>query len=389
LPAAFIVSFRGARKEEKLARVLALLGAVLLLATACGGSTGSTSNSGSTSSADCLKQLPEEASASPDRKGTQASVDTSRFKKSGPWRIGISTGYMNNSWVVFELAYVKYGLSQNSNFAKNPVIVDAGGDANKQISDIQDLITAHVDGIIFWPIDQKAILPVLQKAVAAGIPTVNASAGFTDDPGVTSNAIIDQYDLGRQVGVHLVEALKGHGKILEMLGIAAENQTDTTDLALRDIAKVCSGVQILDTEHGEYNRAKSQTIGQNWTVRFPQADGVFCTAGQMAIGVAQAYLQAGQLNKIVFSPGDQYNGWLKFQVAHPTVNHGAVTEPNKVGYFAVQIMADILTGKSVTKGTIVPIQYIPPSDIQKTADTARPDDWWASDLPTQFLPTGA
>jgi ABC-type sugar transport system substrate-binding protein len=45
---------------------------------------------------------------------------------------------------------------------------------------MQDLITKSVSGIIYWPVDQKALEGVLAKATTAGIPTVETAIGFTE-----------------------------------------------------------------------------------------------------------------------------------------------------------------------------------------------------------------
>lgn len=35
-------------------------------------------------------------------------VDTSRFKKAPPYRVGVAAGYLSNSWVVFALQHIRY-----------------------------------------------------------------------------------------------------------------------------------------------------------------------------------------------------------------------------------------------------------------------------------------
>lgn len=52
-------------------------------------------------------------------------------------------------------------------------------DVGKQIDEMETLITKRVDGIVIAPADAQALVPVINKAVDAGIPVVTV---FTDAP---------------------------------------------------------------------------------------------------------------------------------------------------------------------------------------------------------------
>src|SRR6185312_334784 len=105
-------------------------------------------------------------------------VNTTAFKKSGTIKLGVSAGYLSNSWVVFALQLVKHEASKDPRYAKEIRVTDAGFNANKQISDIHDLINSGINALIYWPVDDKAIEPALEEAVAKGIPTVNIGGGY-------------------------------------------------------------------------------------------------------------------------------------------------------------------------------------------------------------------
>ena len=334
-----------------------------------------------------LSKLPSSEVASQEAAGAQASVDTSAFKKSGTVKLGVSAGYLTNAWVVFALQLIKYQASKDSLFDTEIRVTHAGFNANKQISDIHDLINSGVDAIIYWPVDDKAIEPALEDAVHKHIPTVNVGGNFSNAPGVTASAYVDQYILGRMVAQHLMAELKGKGGVLSLIPIAGTTAAVDQDKALKDVLSVCQDVHLLNTDNGDWNRAKSQTIAQNWAQRFPQADGLYSPSGNMSIGAAQAFDQAGMLDRIIFSPGDEYNGWLKWQMQHPQKNSGAVTIPPAVGALGVDLMAKIVRGEPVPKGAREPSVYIPPDEVKKYAEMDKPDDWWATNLPAKWLPS--
>lgn len=310
------------------------------------------------------------------------TVDTTAFKKDGPIKIGVSAGYLANSWVVFALQHVRWEASKHN--VSEVVVTDAGFNPAKQVSDIEDLLRQDIDLLIYWPVDDASVADVLKRAVDAGVPTVQAGGGFTDAAGVVSNAYISQWKLGEMVARQLMTDIGGKGKIVAMLPIAGTTAAVDQLDALQTVLKDYPDVELLSVEYGDWNRAKAKQITENLLQRFPSITGVFSPAGQMSIGMAEAFDEAGRLGEVTFSPGDEYNGWLKWVDTHK--QGGAVTFPTRAGQVAVQIGMDILAGKPVTRGVAVPSEYIAPANIGSITAADKPDDWWASELPAEFLP---
>jgi ribose transport system substrate-binding protein len=311
------------------------------------------------------------------------TVQTAKFKKAPPYKIGVSAGYLSNSWVVFCLQHIRYEASRHKEITE-VLVTDAGFNPTKQVADIEDLISKNVSLILYWPVDEKAIQPALEKAVAKGIPTVNTGGGFTYSAGTVANAFIDQMALGEMVARQLFKDMGGKGKIFAMLPIAGTTAAVDQLAALRAVMKESPQIELLSAEYGDWNRAKAKQITENLLQRHRKIDGVFSPAGQMSIGVAEAFDEAGRLKEVIMSPGDEYNGWLKWVVKNK--QGGAVTFPTRVGQEAVLVGLQILAGEPVKRGLAVPSAYISPADTAKFVEATRPDDWWASTLPEAWKP---
>ena len=225
---------------------------------------------------------PAQTDRALQRKQIAEVVDTARFKKPGPYTVGVAAGYLSNSWVVFCLQHIRYEASLHKD-VKEVLVTDASFNPAKQVADIEDLLSKKVNLIIYWPVDEKAIQPALEKAVVAGIPTVNAGGGFTYSPGTVSNAFIDQWTIGEMVASHLVTDMKGQGKIFAMLPIAGTTAAVDQLAALKSVLKDHPKVELLTAEHGDWNRAKAKQITENLLQRYAKIDGVFSPAGQMSI----------------------------------------------------------------------------------------------------------
>jgi len=330
---------------------------------------------------------PIEAGAQTDRalqkKQMAETVDTSKFKKPGPYTIGVAAGYMSNSWVVFCLQHIRYEASLHKD-VKDVIVTDAAFNPAKQVADIEDLIAKNVSLIIYWPVDEKTIQPALEKAVAKGIPTVNAGGGFTYSQGTVSNAFIDQWALGEAVAHHFVKDLGGKGKVFAMLPIAGTTAAVDQLAALKDVLKGYPNVELVSAEHGDWNRAKAKQITENLLQRYPKIDGVYSPAGQMSIGVVEAFEEAGRTKGLTMSPGDEYNGWMKWVAKNK--KGGAVTFPTRAGQEATKLGLKILAGEPVPRGLVIPSEYVAPADSAKFAELDKPDDWWASKLPEKWKP---
>jgi ABC-type sugar transport system substrate-binding protein len=311
------------------------------------------------------------------------TVTTTQFKKAPPYIVGVSAGYLSNSWVVFALQHIRYEASLHKEIS-NVIVTDAAFNPTKQVSDIEDLISKNVSMILYWPVDEKAIQPALQKAVAKGIATVNAGGGFSAAPGTVSNAFIDQWTLGEMVARQLVKDLGGKGKIFAMLPIAGTTAAVDQLAALKFVLKDHPQIELLSAEYGDWNRAKAKQITENLLQRFPKIDGVFSPAGQMSIGVAEALEEAGRMKGVVMSPGDEYNGWLKWVAKNKT--GGVVTFPTRAGQEALKLGLKILNGEPVPRGLIIPAVYLDTAASTKATEPTRPDDWWASTLPDAWKP---
>src|SRR5262249_45384646 len=84
-------------------------------------------------------------------------VDTAKFKKTPPYKVGLAAGYLSNSWILFAAQYVRYEASLHPEI-KELLVTDAGFNPAKQAADIEDLLSKNIDLLLFWPVDEKAIL---------------------------------------------------------------------------------------------------------------------------------------------------------------------------------------------------------------------------------------
>jgi ribose transport system substrate-binding protein len=313
----------------------------------------------------------------------QEPIDTAKYKKEPPYKLGLSAGYLSNSWILFASQLLRHEASLHPEISE-VIVTDAAFNPAKQVADIEDLVSKGVDLLLFWPVDEKSVLPALKKAAEAGVVTLNVGYNFMQDPAVTANAYVNQWEMAAEGARRLVDALGGKGKIFAMLPIAGSSAAVVQLAALQDVLKDHPQIELLSVEYGDWNRAKAKQLTENLLQRFPEIDGAFSPAAQMSMGIVEAFDEAGRLDELTLSPGDEYNGWLKW--VRETGKAGSMTSGQEVARAAVRHGLAILEGQPVTNAVTVATRYLPPQEASKMYQEGRPDDWWPTDLPEAWLP---
>ena len=326
--------------------------------------------------------LSSAASAQTDRalqkKQMAEVVDTSKFKKPGPYTIGVAAGYMSNSWVVFCLQHIRYEASLHKEI-KDVIVTDAAFNPAKQVADIEDLIAKNVSLIIYWPVDEKAIQPALQKAVAKGIPTVNAGGGFTLHAGHGVERVHRPVGARRDGGTAVRQGPRRQGQDLRD---AADRRHHGRGRPARRAEDGAQGppedraAERPSTATGTAPRPSRSP--RTCCSAYPKIDGVFSPAGQMSMGVAEAFEEAGRMKGWSCRPATSTTAGSSGSSKNK--QGGAVTFPTRAGQEATKLGLKILNGEPVPRGLVIPSEYIAPADAAKYAEMNRPDDWWASKL---------
>lgn len=328
--------------------------------------------------------LSQEESHRQIRAWAKEQIDTSRWEKEPPYKVGLSAGYLSNSWILFASLLLRHEASLHPEISE-VVVTDANFNPAKQASDIEDLISQDIDMLLFWPVDEAAMMPALQKAAQQDIVTINVGYNFMHSDYVTGNAYVDQWEMTAEGARRFAEKLGGEGKIFAMLPIAGSSAAVVQLAALESVLEDYPDIELLSVEYGDWNRAKAKQLTENLLQRFPEIDGAFSPAAQMTMGIVEAFDEAGRLDEVTLSPGDEYNGWLRW--IRETGRGSSMTSGLEVGRAAVRHGLSILKGEEgVTNAAIVPTEHLPTEEAAALFQEGQPDDWWPTDLPEDWLP---
>jgi ribose transport system substrate-binding protein len=168
---------------------------------------------------------------------------------------------------------------------------------------MQDLIQQKVDVIIIWPTNGQAVVPVVRRAQQAGIPVVVTNSNIAEEGHefIASFSGPDNITQGIYSAELMCDALDGTGQIVQISGqpgytTAIERQKGFDDR----LAEICPGVDIVETQPGDWNREKSQRVMEAFLVKYDDIDGVYSGDDNMGVGALNAAKASGRADGMIF-----------------------------------------------------------------------------------------
>src|SRR6187455_1417974 len=210
-------------------------------------------------------------------------------------KIGVSVPAADHGWT----AGVGYWAdTQMKRYPDVDFIYTTAPEPGKQTSDIEDMMTQQVAGIVMLATEPNAIAPVAKKAKDRGIFLVSVDRGSdTLTPVVDVFLEGDNKAFGRKSAEYMVERLKGKGKIVILRGIPSSVDTDRYEAAMQ-VFNANKGIQVLSAQTGMWNQQKALEVMQSYLASYPQIDAVWASDDDMALGAEKAIKEAGRMNKM-------------------------------------------------------------------------------------------
>ena len=308
-------------------------------------------------------------------------VDTSQYKKDGPYTIAVSQQDPSNGWGnTYNVTIAAYGKElQEQGVLAGPLLTSITNDANQQISDIENFIEQQPDAIVVEPLGRAASTAVIKRAIRAGIPVVLCANGIEGDD-FTARVDIDFYEVAYKSGVGLAELMGGKGKVVVFNGIAGVDSTETWQAAALDAFSKYPGIEVIATEYAQWNIATAKQKMEAIMAANPEIDGVWAGGGEMALGAGLAYEDAG-LEPPKFAMVNVPNGFLRLAQQYGYEFVGA-PDPPSMSKYCLQTAVDILQGKEVTK--FISLKTL--MDGAEPYDNTNFKQWYVPELNDDFIP---
>lgn len=161
------------------------------------------------------------------------------------------------------------------------------GDYAGQISIIENLITQKVDFIVLVAGHPKALIPVVDKAMKAGIGVVNMDNRM-DTTNLVSFVGFDNGAGGKMGADFLAERLGGMGKVALIMGETGNPVQNLRTKGFELGALVNAGLNVVGKQGSKWTEDHGQQVMSDILQAHPDLQGVFCESDNLAIGAIRA-----------------------------------------------------------------------------------------------------
>jgi ribose transport system substrate-binding protein len=236
---------------------------------------------------------------------------------------------------------------------------DAKGDAAKLTSNVEDLLSQKVDGLIVSAAWIEAAPEALDAIKAAGVPVVLVDRMLKGGD-FTSWIGPDNYAIGVGIGKYIVDRLKSKGLVAVLRGGPADNSIGLarTNGMLSEVEK--TGLKVEKApDFGGWSVDGGFKLMEDMLTKFPKISAVFCENDSMCQGAQKAIKDAGRSGDIFLASVDGEKGTLKEIMAEGT-NYGAtgLNNSDQIGRAGFHRLMAILAGADAPKETVLPSPII-------------------------------
>ena len=260
------------------------------------------------------------------------------------YTIGVSlAGYSTDFWssyVAFEKqAAAKYGV-------KLIGPISANGDAGKQATQIQSLLSQGVNALILNPVDSAAIAPSLSLAASKHVPVVSVDVAPTKGK-VYMIVRADNILYGKNACHYIGSHAKGSGHVAMLEGdLASINGRDRRDGFLACMKATYPALKVVEYQT-KWDTPTAVNDAKTAMSTFSDLKGIYAHWSGPVPGIIQAEKASGKFSKvgspshIVLFSNDgtpQEHGWIRQGEEDATVSQPATLYAQYAVYYAKQAL---------------------------------------------------
>lgn len=216
-------------------------------------------------------------------------------------------------------------------------------DSARQISIVENLITRRVDGIVLAPVDEDALVTVVERAADQGIPVAIFDSAIKTDRIITF-VVTDNYQGGVMAAERMGEILGGAGKVGVIGFMPGSASTMKREAGfVETVAEKFPGIDVVGVKFNMADRAKALAEAENLLTAHPDLAGFFADNESSVDGTVQAVKQRGLAGKVKIV-GFDASETLVDDMRAGVIDSIVVQDPFKMGYESTRQLATHLAG---------------------------------------------
>lgn len=237
---------------------------------------------------------------------------------------------------------------------------DAKGDTARMIRDIESAMRKQVDILVLGTNDADAVVPAIDKVMAAGIKVIVLDRGVNSS-NYTTFINSDNEQIGKIGGDYIVKQLGGKGKVLLFEGLLTADVTQLRSKGFLDAVASYPEIEVIKRT-GNYLRKDALVEMDKLLASGERVDAIFAESDSMLSGARVALPKHGVEASSLITVGCDYVSEAK-QAILAGDQTGSVLFPLG-GKATAEVVLKLLSGESVEKHISIPVELV-------TADNAN------------------
>lgn len=291
--------------------------------------------------------------------GCAPSTDTNTKEEDGSFTIGYSNMDINNVHFVKISAAIKEYIEP---LGHSFVEVNAGNDAAKQISDVEDLIAQGCDAILISPVDSKGIKTALTACADAGIPVIIVDVLAEDKELAICQIATDNYQCGVQNAEYLIEKSGGTATVA-IVDYSVSATVNERIAGFMDTIKSHPDIVVVDQQDAVPTIDAGLALVENFLQAHQDITDIFCFNDLTAQGALNACKGSNKTEIRIYGVDGNTDN-IKLIAEGSQIIATSAQFPAQEGKTAAEVALKVLAGESVEA-------YIPVSPALITIDNAK------------------
>lgn len=184
-------------------------------------------------------------------------------------------------------------------------------DTANQIRIVEQMIVSRVDALVIAPADSKALVPVLKKAMDAGIQVVNIDNQLDADVLKSKNLQVpfvgpDNRKGAGLVGAYLAKQLKAGDEVGIIEGVPTTTNAQQRTAGFKD-AMDAAQMKVVSVQSGNWEIDKGNAVASAMLNEYPNLKALLAGNDSMALGAVSAVRAAGKAGKVMVVGYDNIN----------------------------------------------------------------------------------
>ena len=295
-------------------------------------------------------------------------------------RIGLS---MKQQTSPYFTAQIEIAKDRAKEMGFTLIALDAQGNLEKQISDVDDLLAQNIDILLINAIDPEAIVPATKAATRAGVPVIGFDTLIDSSGDFVTVVLSNNFENGRAVGAYAAQFYADKPAKAAVLSGTKGNTpgrdrrtgffTGFIEQELLTKGKCTLELQVQGW--GDWGQDEGLKAMEDIIIAYPDINMLIAENDNMALGAMKAIQEAGRVDQIrIFAVCDGQKEAMELIKNNNEGNYMAtgMNDPSLVCNTAIDVALDIIQ-KGATD--IPKIYYTPPVavTIENVAKYYRPD----------------